>query len=200
VPGTPLILASGSAIRLHLLREAGFDVTAHPARVDEASAKFALLAEGARAHDIADALAELKARKCAQKHPASLVLGCDQVLALGDRLYDKPTSPIDAVTQMMDLQGRTHTLFSALVLYEKAQPVWRHIGQAHLTMHALSTDYVADYVARNWHSIQHSVGGYKIEEEGRALFSAVDGDDTTIQGLPLTPLLGYLAGRGLRAS
>jgi septum formation protein len=181
---------------LHLLLQAGLDVAAHPARVDEAAAKSALLAEGAHPRDIADALAELKARKCASKHQGALVLGCDQVLALGATLYDKPTSPDDAMTQMAQLQGRTHTLFSALVLYDKAQPVWRHIGQAHLTMRALSADFIADYVARNWHSIRHSVGGYKIEEEGRALFSAIDGDDTTIQGLPLPPLMGYLAQRG----
>jgi septum formation protein len=199
LPATPIILASGSEIRLHLMRQAGLDVTAIPARIDEASAKAALLADGARPHDIADALAELKARKCALKHPASLVLGCDQVLVRGDSLFDKPTSPADAIAQITALQGRTHTLLSALVLYDKAAPVWRHIGQAHLTMHALPPDVIADYVTRNWHSIQHSVGGYKIEEEGRALFSAIDGDDPTIQGLPLVPLMGYLTQRGFAA-
>jgi septum formation protein len=200
VPGTPLILASGSEIRLHLLRGAGLDVTAHPARVDEAAVKSALLAEGARPRDIADALAELKASKCAQKFQDSLVLGCDQVLAVGTSLYDKPVSPDVAMIQLSELQGRSHTLFSALVLYEKARPVWRHVGQARLTMRPLAADFIAAYVARNWQSIRHSVGGYKIEEEGRALFSAIDGDDATIQGLPLTTLLGYLAGRGLHAS
>ncbi len=179
-----------------LLRQAGLTVTAIPARIDEASAKSALLADGAKPRDIADTLAELKARKCALKHPASLVLGCDQVLALGPAILDKPTSPDDAIAQMTRLQGQTHTLYSALVLYHKAEPVWRFIGQAHLTMQALSPDFIAAYVARNWHSIQHSVGGYKIEEEGRALFSAIDGDDPTIQGLPLTPLMGYLGQRG----
>jgi septum formation protein len=200
VPGTPLILASSSAIRLHLLRRVGLDVTALPPRVDEDSAKAALLAEGVTPRDIADALAELKARKVADRHADALVLGCDQVLALGPAIFDKPTSPTDAITQMTSLQGHTHRLFSALVLYEKARPVWRHIGQANLTMRALSAAFIADYVARNWHSIQHSVGGYKIEEEGHALFSAVDGDETTIQGLPLPPLMGYLARRGFIAS
>jgi septum formation protein len=199
LPNPPLILASGSEIRLHLLQQAGLTVTAIPARIDEASAKSALLADGAKPRDIADTLAELKARKCALKHPGSLVLGCDQVLALGSAIFDKPTSADDAIAQMARLQGHTHSLFSALVLYDKAEPVWRVVGQAQLTMRALTDDFITAYVARNWHSIQHSVGGYKIEEEGRALFSAIDGDDSTIQGLPLTPLMGYLGQRGFIA-
>jgi septum formation protein len=182
------------------LRVRNLDVTAIPARIDEASAKTALLADDARPRDIADALAELKARKCALKHPTALVLGCDQVLVLGSALFDKPASPDDAIAQITALQGRTHTLLSALVLYDKAAPIWRHIGQAQLTMHPLSPAFIADYVARNWHSIQHSVGGYKIEEEGLALFSAIDGDDPTIQGLPLAPLMGYLIQRGFTAA
>ncbi len=133
------------------------------------------------------------------KHPASLVLGCDQVLALGAVLFDKPISPDDATAQLNALQGRTHTLFSALVLYHKAEPIWRFIGRANMTMRPLPAAFITDYVTRNWHSIQHSVGCYKIEEAGRALFSAIDGDDATIQGLPLTPLMGYLGQRGFIA-
>ncbi len=181
------------------MQQAGLSATAIPARIDEDAVKSALLADDARPRDIADTLAEIKARKCAQKHPTALVLGCDQVLALGATVFDKPTSPADAISQITRLQGQTHTLFSAVVLYDNAKPVWRHIGQAHLTMRPLTPDFIADYVARNWHSIQHSVGCYKIEEEGRALFSAIEGDDTTIMGLPMPPLMGYLAQRGFAA-
>jgi septum formation protein len=200
LPGTPLILASASPIRLHLLRQSGLDVTALPARIDEDAATAALCAEGARPRDIADALAELKARKIAEKRPAALVLGCDQVLALGDQLLVKPASADDAARQLLQMQGQTHHLYSALVLYEKTRPAWRHIGQARMTMRPLSPAEIADYVTANWPGISDSVGGYKIEAAGRALFSAIDGDDTTIQGLPLPPLMGYLAQRGFTAA
>jgi septum formation protein len=196
LPGTPLILASASPIRLHLLRQSGLDVTALPARIDEDAATAALRAEGATPRDIADALAELKARKIAEKRPAALVLGCDQVLALGDQLLVKPASADDAARQLLQMQGQTHHLYSALVLYEKTRPVWRHVGQARMTMRPLSPAEIADYVTANWPGIGDSIGGYKIEAAGRALFSAIDGDDTTIQGLPLPPLMGYLAQRG----
>jgi septum formation protein len=196
LPGTPLILASASTVRLHLLRQAGLDVTAIPARVDEDAATAALRAEGATPRDIADALAELKARKIAEKHPAALVLGCDQVLAYGGHLLTKPTSPDDAIRQLSLIQGQTHDLYAALVLYEKARPVWRHMGEHRMAMRALSPTDIAAYVAANWPGISDAVGGYKIEEAGAALFSAIPDDTTTIQGLPLPPLLGYLAQRG----
>jgi septum formation protein len=196
----PLLLASASEIRLLLLRNAGLEVTALPARVDEETIRQGLEAEGATPHDIADALAEVKARKLADKNPSALVLGCDQVLAFKGRTFGKPESPDATRAQLHDLRGQTHQLLSAVVLYDQAKPIWRHVGQARLTMHAVSDAYIDAYLARNWASVQHSVGGYKLEEEGVRLFSAVEGDYFTILGLPLLPLLGYLGQRGFIAT
>jgi septum formation protein len=191
-----LILASTSEIRRLLLERAGLQPIIHPARIDEETILVALQAEGAGPRDIADALAETKARKVAEKHPASLVLGCDQVLALGKTLLMKPQSPAHAAEQLSQMQGRSHDLFSAMVLYDGASPVWRHIGTARLTMHPMTDDAIRTYVANNWHSIRHAVGCYKIEEAGNGLFSAISGDITTIQGLPMPPLMEYLRLRG----
>lgn len=192
----PLILASASDIRLALLQGAGIAVRAIPARIDEEAIVASLLSENAGPRDIADTLAEMKARKIAERFPSDLVLGCDQVLALGQDLLMKPTSPQHAAEQLQRMQGRAHDLFSALVLYDKAKPIWRHIGVAHLTMHPLTDTAISAYVQAHWASIRHAVGCYKIEEAGRSLFSAVDGHITTIQGLPLAPLLAYLQLRG----
>jgi septum formation protein len=191
-----LILASASAIRQTLLQSAGIAPRVVPARVDEESLLLALQAEGAKPRDIADALAEMKARKVSQKHPGSLVLGCDQVLALGNNLLMKPQSPEHAAQQLSLMQGQTHTLFSAMVLYDKAQPVWRYIGVARMTMHPMTKADISAYVAASWDDIRHCVGCYKIENGGDALFSAVEGDMTTIQGLPMPPLISYLRQRG----
>jgi septum formation protein len=195
-----LLLASSSQIRLQLLRAAAVEVKAIAPRVDEETAKAALLAEAARPRDIADTLAELKARKVAEKHPESTVLGCDQVLELGQEILSKPATPADALAQLRRLSGKTHKLLSAVVLYHEGQPVWRHVGEVRLTMRVVSDAYLQDYVARNWESIRHAVGAYKLEEEGARLFSAISGDYFTVLGLPLLPLLGYLGDRGLIAS
>jgi septum formation protein len=192
-----LILASSSPTRLALLRAAGVAADPQPPRVDEEQVRRALEAEGARPRDVADTLAEMKARKIAERQPQALVLGCDQVLEAGGRIYGKPETPAEARTQLTDLRGKTHKLLSAAVLYQDARPVWRHVGEARLTMRDFSDAYLDGYLPRNWDSIRHSVGGYKLEEEGVRLFDRIEGDHFTILGLPLMPLLAYLGTRGI---
>ncbi|QCO55794.1 Maf-like protein [Pseudorhodobacter turbinis] len=191
-----LILASASSTRLRLLQSAGLDVTALPARIDEESLRASLEADGAKPRDIADFLAEAKARKLGEKNHDALVLGCDQVLDFKGKAWGKPLTPKDATTQLQQLRGQTHQLLSAVVIYHEGSPIWRHIGKARLTMHDFSDHWLQGYIDRNWASIQHSAGGYLLEEEGVRLFSAVEGDYFTILGLPLLPLLGYLRTRG----
>ncbi|KZY37910.1 septum formation protein Maf [Roseovarius sp. HI0049] len=192
-----LVLASASAIRQQLLRKAGVSFEVQPARVDEASLRDAMQAEQAPPRDIADALAEMKARKVAARAGSALVLGCDQVLAHRGRILGKPVSPEDAADQLKGLRGDTHQLLSAAVIYEDGAPVWRHVGVVRLTMKSFSDAYLDAYLQRNWDSIRHSVGGYKLEEEGVRLFSQVQGDYFCVLGLPLLELLAFLGLRGV---
>ena len=192
-----LVLASASAVRAQLLVNAGLTITVAPARIDEDAIRATLQAEAATPRDIADALAEYKARKISAHDPEALVIGCDQVLDFNGTVLSKPLSPDDAIRQLSALAGQQHQLFSAVVLYQGGQPVWRHIGAATLTMRPLSPTYITDYIARNWESIRHAVGCYKLEEEGVRLLSAIEGDYFTVLGLPLFPLLDYLCLRGV---
>jgi septum formation protein len=195
-----IILASTSQIRAQLLARAGLVFTTAAPRVDEQAIRAAMQADGASPRDIADNLAEAKALKISDKNPDALVLGCDQILALDDTIFAKPDTLAQAVSQLQALRGRTHHLYSAMVIYQNGLPQWRHIGHARMTMRALSDEAIAAYVAAEWDSIRHSVGCYKIEERGVQLFSQIDGDVFTIQGLPMLPLLNYLAVRGIIAS
>ncbi|MCR9125007.1 MAG: Maf family protein [Rhodobacteraceae bacterium] len=192
----PIVLASGSAIRAQMLRNAAVAHEVVVARVDEGAVKDAMVADGAPARDIADALAEMKARRVSGKRPGALVLGCDQVLDLDGALISKPQDPAEAMEQLQKLRNRRHMLHSAVVIYENNAPIWRQIGTVRLTMRDFGDDWLAGYVARNWDSIRHSVGGYKLEEEGVRLFSRIDGDYFTVLGMPLLELLGYLTTRG----
>ncbi|NIZ11807.1 nucleoside triphosphate pyrophosphatase [Phaeobacter sp. HF9A] len=194
---THILLASGSEIRAQLLRQAHVDFQVEVARVDEDAIKAALRAEEAAPRDIADALAEAKARKVSGRHPGVMVLGCDQVLDFEGRLLSKPQTPEQALQQLMDMRGKRHMLLSAAVIYRDGQPLWRHVGQVRLVMRQASDHYLEGYVARNWDSIRHAVGGYKLEEEGVRLFTTIDGSYFNVLGLPMLELMNYLGLQGI---
>ncbi|WP_417240202.1 Maf family protein [Celeribacter halophilus] len=195
-----LILASGSEIRQMLLRNAGVSFDVNIGRIDEESVKDALLGEGASPRDIADALAEGKARKVSLKNLDAMVIGCDQTLSFKGRLLSKPKTVDEARAQLKEMRGERHKLLSAAVIYENGEPKWRHVGEVRLEMNRFSDAYLEDYLARNWEQIRHCVGSYMLESEGVRLFSRIDGDYFTVLGLPLLPLLAYLSERGVIAS
>ncbi len=193
----PIVLASGSVIRAQLLRNAGVPFSVQIARVDEDTAKRALMAEGASPRDVADALAEMKARKISDKVRGAMVLGCDQVLDFEGQMLSKPETPEKALAQLKAMRGKRHMLLSAAVIYQDGEPIWRHVGQVRLRLRASSDAYLRDYVARNWDSIRHAVGAYKLEEEGVRLFATIDGDYFNVLGMPLLELLNFLAVKGV---
>jgi septum formation protein len=195
----PLILASRSAARAALLTAAGVPFETLPAPVDEAAVKVAMLAEGAPPRDIADALAELKARRGAARIPEALVLGADQVLSCDGRVFDKPRDPPEARAQLAALRGRTHELHAAAVVYEAGRPVWNHVGRAQLTMRRFSDAFLDAYVEGQGEAVCDTVGAYRIEAGGAQLFARVEGDLFTVMGLPLLELLDFLRSRGVVA-
>lgn len=189
----PLLLASASATRAEMLRRAGLQIEIIPARIDEHTLKESLAAEGVAPREIADALAEQKARKVSTRHDGALVLGCDQILDFDGAALSKPESRDAARAQLTRLRGSEHRLYSAAVLARDGAPVWRAVEAARLTMRDFSDRYLDDYLDRNWPDIAGSVGGYRIEEEGVRLFQRIDGSHFAILGLPLLPLLTHLA-------
>jgi septum formation protein len=191
----PLILASRSEARAELLERARVPFEVVAAAVDEQAVRDGMLAEGATARDIADALAELKARRVASRHPERLVLGADQVLVADGIIHEKPADRAAARAQLASLRGRPHQLLSAAVVFEDGRPVWRHIGRADLVMRPFSDSFLASYLDREGDAVLESVGSYRIEDGGAQLFARISGDIYTIMGLPLLELLDFLRTR-----
>jgi len=196
-----LVLASKSKARLAMLTAAGVAVEAISPNVDEDALKDGLKSEGVTARNLADALAEAKAVRLSGRIGAGMVLGADQVLALEDgTMLDKPADPADAVAQLKLLSGKKHKLFSAAVIAEQGVPVWRHIDIATLSVRMLGDQFIEQYVEAEWDNIRYCVGCYEIEGRGAQLFSAINGSQFTIMGLPLLHLLDYLRIRGILPS
>ncbi|CAM5438050.1 Maf family protein [Mycolicibacterium aubagnense] len=191
-----LILASGSPFRLAMLKNAGIDVEAVPANVDERALEAPLKDSGASPEDVATILAEAKATEVSERLPGALVLGCDQTLSLGDEVFHKPADMEGARRHLLALSGKTHQLNSAAVLVRNGAVLWRHVGVANLTMRKLDPAFIGRHLARVGAKALSSVGAYQIEGEGIQLFEKVEGDHFTIVGLPLLPLLTELRSLG----
>ena len=190
-----LLLASASASRRAMLTAAGVEHDARASGVDEAALKDALGELSPR--DLADALAEAKAVEVSGLAPDRLVLGGDSVVAVDGRLFDKPVDRADAAEHLRAFSGRTMTLVSAAVLAREGRTVWRHVDSARLDVRALSEGFIEWYLEREWPAVGACVGCFRSEGLGVQLFERMDGDQFTILGLPLLPLLAQLRRLGM---
>lgn len=191
-----LVLASGSKTRALMLENAGVAFEIDPAHVDEDAVKDALLAEGAPMRDIADALADLKARTVAMRRPDAKVLGGDQIMVCGGKLFSKARTRDDAVATLRAISGGDHHLISAAVIYEGSEPVWRMVDIVKMTVRPLSDDFIEGYLDAIGDAAFAGVGCYQFEGRGAQLFTKVEGSHFSILGLPLLPLLDYLRRTG----
>jgi septum formation protein len=194
----PLVLASKSAVRHALLRDAGIPVEVAPADIDERAIE--QRADTGDAGDIAALLAREKARATATRLPGRLVLGADQTLALGARRFSKPPDLAAARDQLKALRGRTHELHTAIALLREGAVVFEHREVARLTMRAFSDAFLEGYLEVMGSAVTTSVGGYQLEKVGIQLFERIEGDHFVILGLPLLPLLQYLRQSGCLAA
>jgi septum formation protein len=186
----PLILASQSRARQMLLANAGISFEAVPADIDERALQknSGLSAPG----EIAGLLAREKACFVSSKNPGRHVVGADQTLALGNRLFSKPTGRAQAADQLRLLAGGTHELHSAVAVARDGKVVFSDVSVARLTMRALTGSEIRAYLDEAGEAVTSSVGAYQLEGLGVHLFDYFEGDHFTILGLPLLPLLAFL--------
>jgi len=193
-----LLLASQSAGRRRLLADAAVPFETVDAGIDEDAIKAGLDAEGLGARDLADALAEWKAKRPSMRHPTDLVLGCDQTLELADgSRVDKVETRAEAAALLASMSGQAHKLHSAAVIAQGGEPVWRQIESVTLQMRPLSLAFIDHYLDLDWENCRWCVGCYRIEGPGAQLFARITGSLFAVQGLPLLPLLDYLRVRSI---
>jgi septum formation protein len=195
--GEPLVLASKSASRHAILRDAGIPVAVEPADIDERAIEQRSAKQDAG--ELAALLAREKARTVAARRPGRLVLGADQTLALGERRFSKPVDRAGARRQLAALRGQTHELHSAVALARGDSVLFEHRQVARLTMRSFSDQFLEGYLDAAGAAVTASVGAYQLEKVGIQLFERIEGDHFTILGLPVLPLLEFLRSAGCLA-
>jgi septum formation protein len=191
----PLILASQSRARQTLLANAGISFEAVPAEIDERAVQHAsgLASPG----DIAALLAREKALSVSARRPGKFVVGADQTLALGERLFSKPASRAQAAEQLRVLAGQRHELHSAVAVARDGKILFADVAVARMTMRRLSESEIDAYLDEAGEAVTTSVGAYQLEGLGVHLFERIEGDHFTILGLPLLPLFAFLRSQRL---
>ena len=193
----PLILASASEVRARLLEAAGLAFIVEPPGLDEGAVRQAISGEKMLdPQDVAELLARAKAEAVSDLAPGAFVIGADQVLAIGHRILSKPDSMETARKDLLDLSGKSHTLYTAVALATGGESVWTHSEASTLVMRKLTPAFIGRYLAAAGEEVLSSVGAYQVESIGLQLFDKIDGDYFSILGLPLLPLLDALRREG----
>jgi septum formation protein len=185
-----LILASQSRARQMLLTNAGIAFETIPADIDERAVQQASGLTTPR--DIAALLAREKALWVSSRQVGKYVIGADQTLALGKRLFSKPAGRAQAAEQLRALAGRAHELHSAIAVARDGKILFAEIAVARMTMRPLDEAGIDAYLDAAGEAVTSSVGAYQLEGLGVHLFERIEGDHFTILGLPLLPLLAFL--------
>src|SRR3954469_22246973 len=140
---TSLILASQSSARKMLLANAGLEFKAITADIDERGIQAASGLSSPR--EIALLLAREKAKAVSVHHAGSTVIGADQTLALGDRLFNKPAGRAEALAQLRDLSGHSHELNSAVAIARDGEIIFEDVSVACLTMRQMTGTELSAY-------------------------------------------------------
>lgn len=182
-----LILASTSAARRALMDALGVEYQAAAPGVDEE------VPPGTRPEDATRMLARRKAEAVAGRAAGALVLGSDQLVDLDGRALGKPEDEAAALGQLRSLAGRSHRIVTAVCLLGPGVEL-EEVDVVTMTMFPLSEEELRRYVGTGeWRGC---AGGYRVESRGQALFQDVQGDRTSVQGLPMLRVVRMLRQAG----
>ncbi len=180
-----LILASTSEIRRKLASEFDSSIRFFSPSADEDILKKAL--EGLEPAQLCYELAKAKSLSINHEFPNHLVLGCDQICLLENKIFSKPRTVDRAIDQLKELSGKTHYLIGQYVFSKDNSVIHEVEIICTMNMRELSLSEIQNYV--NLDQPFSACGAYKYEENGHQLFSKVKGSLEAINGLPLSEIL-----------
>lgn len=188
-----VVLASTSPYRLQLMRQLGiqFHVSAplYEEHIDQRVAPELLVKH----------LAGHKAKSLKERYPDALIIGADQVFVSSrGTIMGKPGTVEEAVEQLRDMSGRSHTFYTGLSVFDSASGhSLTDLSTYTVTLRKLTLEQIRNYVERD--NPLDCAGSFKIEGLGITLMESMEGDDyTSLIGLPLIKLTNLLLQMGMK--
>ena len=188
IPEYKIILASNSSIRKKILEDSGIAFKVVPSEVEEEELKQSLSTNNFREYCLA--LAKAKALDVSNKKKNAYVIGSDQICCYGEEIFSKPLTKENCFKTLSKLSGNTHYQNCGISICKNGKEIWSHYAQAALTMKPLSDREIRDYIDKDEPFM--ACGAYRFESLGKNLFLTTKGDETTIQGLTLNPIINFL--------
>ena len=191
IPEYKIILASNSSIRKKILEDSGISFEVVPSEVEEEELKQSLSSNNFREYCLA--LAKAKALDVSNKKKNAYVIGSDQICSYGEEIFSKPLTKENCFKTLSKLSGNTHYQNCGISICKNGKEIWSHYAQAALTMKSLSDREIRDYIDEDEPFM--ACGAYRFESLGKNLFLTTKGDETTIQGLTLNPIINFLTSK-----
>ena len=191
LPEQKVILASNSSIRKKILEDSGISFEVVPSEVEEEELKQSLSSNNYKEYCLA--LAKAKALDVSNKKKNAYVIGSDQICCYEDEIFSKPLTKENCFKTLSKLSGNTHYQNCGISICKDGKEIWSHYAQAALTMKSLTHSEIKDYIDKDEPFM--ACGAYRFESLGKNLFSSTKGDETTIQGLTLDPILEFLGSK-----
>ena len=188
----PIILGSSSVFRRQQLERLGLPFQTAAPDFDETPIP------GETAAETALRLAVGKARSLADRFPAALIIGADQVAWCGGRQLGKPMNVANAQQMLTELSGQRIEFYSAICLLNSfSDGLQCHVDTTVVTMRQLSAEQISRYLAREPDAL-YCAGAAKSEGLGSVLLEKVESSDpNALIGLPLFRLIDFLQREGV---
>ena len=189
------ILASNSASRKKLLKNAGLNFFPKKPLCDEDYIKGQLLKKNTKKTNLPRLLAEAKALSVSKNNTKYLVVGSDTIILCNNKIINKAITMVDAEKKLQKLSGKKHQIISGASVCFNNKQIWSYQQTSTIHMNTLNQKQINIYLKKTGKNILSSVGCYQVEKLGPQIIKSIKGDFFNVLGFPLFPFLTFLSKR-----
>ena len=186
------ILASSSKSRLHMLKSVGLKFMQTPPNCDEEKIKKKLDKKNPKNFVKKLSFEKSKSISCQKKYRNKIVLGCDTVVVINNKIFDKAKNMKEAAEKIRQMSGKEHKIISGISITKNGKLLWQDHETTKVIIRKLKEKQISNYLKKTGKQILDSVGCYQIEAAGPTIIENINGDFFNVMGLPVFKLLKYI--------